>query len=225
MPGRVIVVFIDRSASARDDQDIYARAIGKILNSLDLGDRIVISPITDKSERDFKADIDKETPTAVPEQSWFENDLQYKRKVRDSQENLKQSKESLGSKIQQMLGSDNFAGQSAILQSMQIAQQIFAAERRRRILILLSDMLEDSGPINFEKDHITDAFIKTVIEQQKKSDLLPDLTDVSVYVAGARAESPERAAAVQRFWETYFKAAGATVAPGHYSRALLAFEK
>jgi hypothetical protein len=86
-------------------------------------------------------------------------------------------------------------------------------------------MLEDSEEYNFERLKLTDDFTQRVIEEQKKKGRLPDLSGAKVYVAGASAQSANKALDVQRFWLAYCKAANADLAPQSYGPALINFEK
>ncbi|MGH7964907.1 MAG: hypothetical protein ACRERD_24350, partial [Candidatus Binatia bacterium] len=106
-----------------------------------------------------------------------------------------------------------------------LAEKIFHDEQRRRVLVLVSDMLEDSEQYNFERLKLTDDFTRRVIEDHRKKGRLPDLGGAKVYVAGASATSANKALDVQSFWLAYCKAANADLAPQNYGPALMSFEK
>lgn len=93
------------------------------------------------------------------------------------------------------------------------------------MLIILSDMLEDSEEYNFERLRVTDEFTRRVIEDKRRRGQLPNLGGATVYVAGASARSASKAHEVQRFWIEYFKAANARLLPQNYGPALVNFEE
>lgn len=86
-------------------------------------------------------------------------------------------------------------------------------------------MIEDSAVANFEKTHIDAPFIQREIERQRTAGVLPDLRGIVVFVAGARAEPLERAAAIENFSRQYFTVTGAEIGPGGYSRTLPSFDQ
>ena len=111
------------------------------------------------------------------------------------------------------------------MNSLVLAEKIFAGDRRRRVLILLSDMLEDSEEYNFERIHVTEEFARQVIEDNRRPGQLPDLGGATVYVAGASARSASKVHEVQRFWLEYSKAANARLIPQNYGPALTNFNE
>jgi hypothetical protein len=109
---------------------------------------------------------------------------------------------------------------------MKVSGEILGSEKRpTKVLVLLSDMIEDSDMGNFERLQLDDSLTRREIERQRKAGLLPDLRGVRVYVVGANAVPMDRAAAIERFWRSYFSTCGATLGPGAYSRALPSFEE
>jgi len=194
-----------------------------ILSSLKEGDRFVVGAITEESSRDFVKYIDQVLPPPLPAETIWDNQLDYKRKSANQKQTIEQLIAELRQKVDSLLAEPSNATRSAIFETLTIADQIFASEKRKKVLVLLSDMLEESQQANFARAVIDDAFIDQQIQAQRKAGILPNLRGAHIYVAGARARTPEHAAAVQHFWEHYFEATGASLDRGHYSRVLFVF--
>jgi hypothetical protein len=112
-----------------------------------------------------------------------------------------------------------------ILDSLNIADIIFHDEKeRQKVLVILSDMIQDSKEYKFDKDKITDEYIDNVIRSRQKNKLVPDLANVKVYVAGASAADSDKFRAIQTFWARYFTESGADFSPHRYGHSLISFE-
>ena len=86
-----------------------------------------------------------------------------------------------------------------------------AGNGRPTTLLLLSDMLHSSGPVDMEKS-IPDS---TWIARRKAEGRLPDLRGVCVFAVGGDVGSA-RGARARAFWRAYFSAAGARYTDGNY---------
>ena len=117
--------------------------------------------------------------------------------------------------------------ETRILDSLIVAQSLFDGDRERKVrwLVVLSDMLEDSERARFEKQELSDSFVRKLIDRQKTSGALPKLPGVQVFVAGASARTSGKFLEVQRFWTQYLKEAGTAIEPGRYVRQGLVFPK
>jgi hypothetical protein len=112
-----------------------------------------------------------------------------------------------------------------ILDSLSIADTIFHDEKeRQKVLVILSDMIEDSKEGKFDKDKITDEYINHIIRSRQKNNLVPNLAKVKVYVAGASAADSDKFRAIQAFWARYFTESGADFSPHRYGHSLINFE-
>ena len=78
---------------------------------------------------------------------------------------------------------------------------------RRPVIVIMSDMLQTVGGVNFEKSAPPGP---EWIARQQASGLIPDLRGACVIVVGADVTTP-RALQIRRFWEGYFRAANARV--------------
>jgi hypothetical protein len=91
-----------------------------------------------------------------------------------------------------------------ILNSLNIAETILHNEKKRdKILVILSDMIQDSREYNFKTAKITNGYIQKVIRYRQRQKLIPNLTGVKVYVAGASGEDSYRFRSIEKFWARY----------------------
>jgi len=212
-PPKIVLVFMDISGSVRDFT-VYRDSWAKILNGLTDGDRIVLARINAETLTQFRPVLDRELPGFHP---LTDNKLRHEKQRKQIQQELAQA-------LDQALAAPR-SSKTDILHTLTLAEKIFHDEKRRRILVLVSDMLEDSEEYNFERLQLTDDFTRRVIAEQKKKGRLPDLDGAKVYVAGASAKSANKALDVQQFWLAYCKEASADLAPQNYGPALMNFEK
>ena len=95
-----------------------------------------------------------------------------------------------------------------LLATLQIAGQYVQDKGTRRpVIVIMSDMLQTVGGINFEKEAPPGP---QWIARQRAAGLIPDLAGACVIVVGADV-STTRALEIRRFWESYFRAANARV--------------
>jgi len=121
-------------------------------------------------------------------------------------------------------------GGSDIFSALLLAERIFAraGKNERRYLVLFSDMVEHAGRYDFYRQPLDVKATRSVLATLRRSGMLPRLAGVRVYVAGAGVDpngtlTSARAVAIERFWHSYFRATGATLATGHYSARLVEF--
>jgi len=115
-----------------------------------------------------------------------------------------------------------FASQyTDIFSSLLLAQKLFYDETRRKVLVLMSDMIEDSPPYNFEKVSWSPATTEKTLSELDAKGLVPKLSGVCIYVSGASAPSAELAENIARFWHAYFRRTGADMDPSRYAHVLL----
>src|SRR5207245_9338508 len=108
-----------------------------------------------------------------------------------------------------------------IFSSLLIAQKLFHDEARRKVLVLMSDMIEDTPEYNFEKITWSPSAVEKLVAELEAKALVPKLPGVCVYVAGASAKSAALAENIARFWEAYFRRTGADMHPSRYAHVLL----
>ncbi len=214
-PSKAIIVLVDMSGSTNQARKtLYQDAFAKIYQSLDHGDRLLVSTITDRSDINFKSTIDVE----IPKKTLWDNRLQFER-------NLNQTRKKIQKEVKALLSNKHGSQWTEILNSLNIVDTIFHDEKdRQKILVILSDMIQDSKEYKFDKDRITDAYINAIIQHRQKEHLIPSLAGVKVYVAGANAASSDTFRAIQTFWTRYFSESGADFSPYRYGHSLISFE-
>lgn len=113
--------------------------------------------------------------------------------------------------------SQNPAPRSEILDALHVASQVLQAlDRPRKILVVFSDMIEESQRLDLSKVDLSRDGIDSIIERERAAGYLPDLSGVEVYLAGAgagdyaRKLGAERLLAIQQFWVRYLDATGAS---------------
>jgi hypothetical protein len=214
-PPRVLAVFVDMSGSTnKARRTVYRNAFNKIFENLQDGDRIVVGTITGRSYIDFKPAVDAE----IPKQSIWVNRITYEQKLAKTQKNIR-------AEVEKLLSAKRGTPRTEIINSLNIADKIFHNEKRQKILILLSDMIQDSKEYNFDRTKVTNAYTTRIIKYRKKKKLIPDLKTVKVYVAGASASDSRKFRSIEKFWNRYFAATGADFSLHRYGHSLLEFEK
>ena len=212
---RVLVILVDMSGSANlARHTVYREAFEKIYQNLGQGDRVIVGTITGRSFIDFKPAVD----VKIPKTSIWVNRIQFER-------NLTESKEKIRREVGRLLSRKRGTKRTEILNSLNIAETIFHNEKRRKILVILSDMIQDSKEYKFDRVKVTDKYINKLIRYRQKHNLIPSLTDVKVYVAGATGADPSKYRSVEKFWARYFAKTGADFSPHRYGHSLISFEK
>jgi hypothetical protein len=212
---RAITIFVDMSGSTKEARHtIYKEAFDKIYQNLREGDRVVVGIINSRSYIDFKPTVDAE----IPKKTLLDNRLQYEKKMKSSREKIQKE-------VNRLLSSTQGTPLTEILDSLNIVDTIFQKEKeRQRILVILSDMIQESRDYNFERERITDEYINRVITYRQRNNLMPKLTGTKVYVVGASAVDSDRFRAIQNFWARYFTKSGADFSPLRYGHSLISFE-
>jgi hypothetical protein len=212
---RVILCFVDMSGSTNKARRTgYKEAFEKIYQNLRQGDRIVVGTITGRSFIDFKPVVDAE----IPKKSIWVNRITY-------EQNLSKTTKNIQKEVDRLLSRKKGTPRTEILNSLNIADTIFHNEKRQKILVILSDMVQDSKEYKFDRVKVTDKYIANIIKYRKKKNLVPNLTNVKVYVAGASADEAKKFRSIEKFWNRYFTASGADFSSHRYGHSLLEFEK
>jgi hypothetical protein len=217
-PTSFVLAFLDVSGTTKTVRNGYLKDANSVIDQLQAGDSLWADQITENTLATSRVPVQVNLPTfKILSQNQDEYDAQ-----------LKARKIQAHSDVQALLNGDT--SKTAILDSLRLAQKLFhgsrAATASRRVLVLFSDMLEDSDRYRFDHESLTVARIKQIIAREQADNRIADLKGVVVYVAGATADrsvDPSRIGRVQAFWQAYFLAAGAELADEHYSASLLDF--
>jgi len=222
-PGTAIIIFLDFSGSIKtDERALFKREIeSQILPSLSAGDRLLMAPIHDKTLTEFRPLVQAILP-AKPEFSvWRDNVLTYNRRVREVEARVLDLKAKVKTEVADVLGRRYASPYTDIFSSLLIAQKLFHEETRRKVLVLMSDMIEDTPEYNFEKITWSPSAVEKLVAELEAKALIPKLPGVCVYVSGASAKSAALAENIARFWEAYFRRTGADMHPSRYAHVLL----
>ncbi len=205
----LVFVLIDASLTI-PDMKAFRTAWKTIMDRSVGGDRVVVAVISGRVGNRQNSIITEIGDRDLPVKGWNDNPLIY-------DENFATAKK---------LSTDDFEAaltkprtdRTELLRSIRDAARYFAAEKKRRkILVILSDMLEDSAEYRFEKIALSETFTNTAIANAKKQMRLPDLHQVDVYTQVPGVAPPEKAEQVEQFWIRYFAACGANISQQTYS--------
>jgi len=212
----VVCVLFDLSQSAQKVRSGYQVDFEKVVDGL-TGDELVLGAgITANSLATGRFEIDKEISKYNP---FADSKLTYRKKLQNAQMALKQDARKLLERTS--------APNTDLLGAMQLAEKAFqshaGATAKVRLLILFSDMVEESTHCNFRNENLTPPRITTLVGAEQKAGRLPMLNGVQVWVSGAGGTLPEKFSQIQDFWLQYFRAAGADLRKGRYGAGLMDF--
>jgi hypothetical protein len=202
-----VLVMVDFSVSARPDLPKYQTYLHVILNEMPPKGRLVVGKIGEKTESKFEPFIDETLPD---ESFWRTNPL-------DVEEEKESIRKRFDARCEEAFRDPQLSPYTNIISVLSLVNQVFPDPKRRRVLVLLSDMLHSSTDFDLEKAKITDEFIEATVDMLKRQDRLPRLDGVEVYVAGARAPTEEQYRAVKKFWFRVFEETGIQVKSYGYS--------
>jgi hypothetical protein len=203
-PSKAVFVLFDVSESTDKTgvREQYMKDFKTILKSIHPGDAIAADRISESSASGSTLPINKE----------FESTLKSNRfKTSKAIANILEEADGILKRPDKVKYTD-------ILGSLQIAERIFATYgKERNILVIMSDMVEDSSNYNFDKEKLTDKRIMEIINREKKANRLPDLQNVKVYaVKSATGQSREIYTCIENFWMRYFKECGGQINKAQY---------
>jgi hypothetical protein len=221
--GTAVVIFVDFSESIGGaDRAGFKREIDKqILPWLQPGDSLMIAPIHDKTLTEFRPLVEAELPARPQFNGWLNNVMKHNKAAKETEARIVQVKSSLRTQSEQALSQKYQARYTDIFSSLLLAEKVFSAESRRKVLILMSDMIEDYPPYAFDRMTWTPATTQKLLADLEAKKMIPDLARVCVYVSGVSAPSAELARHIGGFWEAYFRKAGADLSPSRYAHVLL----
>lgn len=225
-PTKVVCLLFDFSESTnyQKTRKIYSDNFRAILSKINPGDEVAAATITEISvaepELIVKSAFEVFRPTS--------DNLFIKKAEQDDFDNkVKATKDSLCSVVDSVLiNSARKIMRTDIMSSLHVADRIFKSSHRpKKVLVIMSDMIEDSESYNFEKDDLSSQRIAQIIESEKQKKRAPDLAGVKVYAIGASAKSKEKFFRIRDFWLNYFQACGGDLANENYGATLVGFEE
>ena len=217
---RVLVVLFDLSGSTGADviRQQYLSDFSRVLDGVTGGGRIAADIIDDNplahSTFPINVSFDRYDPLK-------ENKLNYDRRVREQRDAVTRQVQAIVRVRPSRRPGTN------VMDGLQLAERVFGAfGGTQRVLVIFSDMIEQSRRYDFSRENLTPARISQIIQGEQSAGRIPGLQDVEVCVVGAGAAksggiSSERFLAIREFWLQYFKAAGARLPKDRYGSALL----
>jgi hypothetical protein len=186
---RFVYVLVDYSISAIPKPgapDPYRRTLDSAVKSLGAGDRILIAKITDNSMTQFQMIHEATFPTF---NMFVDATLKYDRTMKGIRAELDRALDT-AFEDRRKQGS----ARTDLMSSLILAGQYFSKTPpgSKKMLLILSDMLEDSTAYNFERIRLNAAEATRIIAKEKAVQRLPALNGVVVYVSGASAHSTQR---------------------------------
>lgn len=233
-PTKSIVVLVDLSISTAPVRPVYASSFEKILESVGHGDAVTAAKITDSSITEPEIPVNKEFPPFVALDSTgkpTDNQLLVEKAKKEADQRILQEKKLLLSSFRGFVNPQvNTAGKAVgtprtdIMSSLIVAQNVFKSQKRdNNVLVIMSDMVEDSVNYSFPKEKLTDDRIAEIINNEKANGRLPDLSGVKVYVVAAGSKDSNQFLQVRKFWLRYLKEAGAIINEENYGNSLIGF--
>lgn len=221
-PTKTILVLFDLSGSTNNAQrQKYNAIFSRILERVGFGDALVAAKITESSIAEQEIPVKEEfAPLKLTG-----NALKNKVAIREAEEKLIPRKEAIAATVKEALFSKK-SKKSDLMGALHLAGKIFKSyQHDRSILVVMSDMLEDSQAYNFSNEKLTQERIRDILENEKKANRLPDLANVKVYVVAAGNLDTDKFFTLQSFWLEYFTACGAKAEPANYANDLLRFSE
>lgn len=223
---KIVCVLFDLSETTNTPEvrKTYLDKFSMILEKMNHGDVIEAALITEKSVSELNLSIEYSFPSF---EFSTDNDMILNAQKRIADSLLLALKDSLLNAADSVLFNPprKILG-TEILSSLQVAERVLSAfPQKKKVLVIFSDMIEESGIANFARDNPNDFRNKSIIEKLKKTGTLPDLKNTVVYVAGATHPDSEKYNGIRKFWIHFFRETGADLKPYNYGAALIRFDQ
>lgn len=216
-----ILLDLSESTNKQEMRNLYFNSLKKILDRLNYYDALFIAPITEKSlvELEFIVEEKSLVSIRIPLNTNLFEEKKLKRKI---DEEFTNKKEAIAAKVKNVLEMQNRKIiKTDILSSLNMVdQRIFTAYRNNNynlMLVIMSDMIEDSSSYNFETENLSEEKIDHIISLRKKRGEIPDLNGVKVFVVGAYHPNIRRYNQIRKFWMRYLSECGANISEENYS--------
>ena len=221
---KIVFVLFDLSESTQLEsiRQRYFTDFNKILSKINPGDRIIADFITENPIAQSSFPVNTEFKSFS---NFSDNKLIYDKQLKITKKAIKDTIHSI------VFNLDRKINATKILESLQLAERVFKIyPKKRKVLVLFSDMIEESSLYNFKRLNLSKSTRNRIINQMRSSGTLPDLTGVKVYVVGAGAGAYnkmaiKKMAAIQNFWIDYFDACGAVLKKELYGGPLIGFNE
>lgn len=222
---KIVVALFDLSLSTQTEEihRSYMRDMRKVMDTMNGGDVLVAARITEKSISELEFCLQHTFDRFEPETN---NTLTVKALRMSFEKSRAAIRDSLLALVDSTLQSRPRILKTEIMGALQVAGRIFHSyEQPKKVLVIFSDMLEDSQFYRFDREKLSAQRIQAIIKNETDNLRMPELDNVRVYVTGARSADRKRFLAVQDFWIKYFEKAGANLSPDDYGSILIRFEE
>jgi len=217
---KCIFVLFDISGSTLKMREQFYQDFQEILEKTKGGDRIIVDCITENPLAQSKFQIKEKIPV-------YGLLKHYKQ---TPEKEVKEIKGTISTTAKKVIFERRKIPKTKILDAIQLARRVFNTyPEPQKILVLFSDMIEESERYNFISLNLTKQKNTQIIEKERTNERIPDLHNVKVYVIGATAVHEggmltEKIESIREFWLLYFKECGADLTPERYGSCLLEFE-
>lgn len=211
---KTVLVLVDLSSSTTQHRADYLKYFNMIMAKINGGDVLLVTRIVKDPSGESTVEVSQEFPVF----SMFrDSEIKYKRKMREM-------KEDISSRVKRLLESQS--KETPILDTLLQSERLFKTfTRDKKVIVVMSDMVEQSKSYDFLKLSLTDKVIEQVAGTLKKEGKIPNLHDAVVYVAGARTRDVDKKNQIESFWLHYFQDCGAVGSRDRYGAELLKFEE
>lgn len=209
---KTVFVLFDISGTAVNSRDQYFSNFKGIIGEKEdegirPGDAIIAGLIKDVSLGNALFPINEE----FKEMSlWTDKKRKFEKEVKNKKTHILDTAEKL-------LKDSKGSNATEIISAVYAAEGVFKKYgKNKNILVVFSDMIEESSYYNFQKENLTPKRIQQILDTEKSKKRVPDLKGIKVYVSGASASSSQKMLEIQNFWMQYFKECGAELKKENY---------
>lgn len=222
---KTVLILYDLSASTQNgSRESYAEQSKMICEDLDAGDELICEAITDKSIRE-KAPIAKmvSEPPHTTTTNKFGEEKQLKEAEIKFQAGLS---DAINNILSALADTTKTFPKTDIFSAAKQAETVFKVfPNDKKVLVIMSDMLEYDGKFNFEKSAPDEKKTKAILDELTKLGAMPNLQGVEIYISGADATNNTAFYGVRDFWKAFFTQAGAHLKDENYGASLLHFDE
>ena len=224
---KTVIVAVDMSISSQGFKDQYREWTGKIIERLNEGDAIVLIKIMEASQGGGGTSVNESVTLSRIPADMQNNELIKEKVRRKREEELVAKRTQVAKKVEDYLKTQkSSAKRSEIMGAIAAAGKIFRQYgKQKSVLVVFSDMVEDSSLYNFEKLKLTEKKTREIIDNEKSRKAYPNLSGVKVLVVAPSTMNDARYTEITNFWLAYFRGAGAVFERDDYTNMLAAFNE
>ncbi len=218
---KTVLVLLDKTASVNDQKTIFAEALTKILGDLNPGDKFRLSLITGESDSDFDFVVSLNVPKNPDYNPLTTNEAVYKDTVATADQDRKKIIANVRAQTTAILVKKPTAQTTDLFGAIYSSSLFFDKDPNRKILVILSDMIEEDANWRFNHVRWNKHLRATIMKHEKHLGLVPNLKGVCIYVVGAKGNTLDMAQNIRFFWTEYFKETHSDFSPERYAHTML----